>query len=69
MIASPEVGVYKRGEHGDGGGLARAIGTEQAEDFPFLDVEGDPFDGGEVTVFFDQIFYFENGCRHGTSWE
>ena len=55
MIASPEVGVYRGGEHGDGRGLARAVGTEQAEDLAFLDVEGNAFDGGEVAVFFDEI--------------
>ena len=44
----------KRAQHLDRRRLAGAVGPEEAEDLPRLDVEGDPVDGGEVAVSLDQ---------------
>jgi len=51
------------GEYGDGGGLARAVGSEQAEDLALLDVKGNAFDRGEIGVFFYKVVHFKNGCH------
>jgi hypothetical protein len=43
-------------QHGDEGGLAGAIGTQQAKDLALLDGKADAFDGDQIAVLFDQIF-------------
>ena len=47
--------AQQRGEHLDGGGLARAVRAEEGEDLALRDVEGDVVDGGEIAEAFDQM--------------
>jgi hypothetical protein len=44
------VGVRERGEHLDGGGLARAVGAEQAEHCALLDGKGQTVERADVAV-------------------
>ena len=41
-------GLQQRGEHLDGGGLARAVRAQEGEDLALRDVKGDIVDGGEI---------------------
>ena len=64
MISNPLSGwpasLKKAANHGDAGRLARPVGSEKAENFPLLDVEGDAVDGDQITEFLAQGFDFEN---------
>ena len=51
-------------DHLDGGALARAVGSEQAEDLPRLDPETHAIHGAGGAVGFDEIGDFD-GERHG----
>ena len=48
----------------DGGGFARAIGAEEAEDFAFVDAEADATDGFEIAVTLDEIFDLDDLFGH-----
>ena len=48
----------------DGGGLAGAIGAEQAKYFPFVHTEADAAHGLHVAIVFDQIIDLQNGIGH-----
>jgi hypothetical protein len=50
----------------DGCGLARAVRTKKAKNFPFLDIEADSVDSREVAVFLDEVMHFQNR-RHNLS--
>ena len=63
MRAVPEVGFKHGGQHGDGGGLAGAVGPEQAEHFAFFDGEADPLDSLKIAELFGQVIRFED-CGH-----
>ena len=49
----------QRRQHPDERGLAGAVRAEQAEDFPFFDVEAHALDGGEVAEALDEIADFD----------
>ena len=49
----------------DGGGLAGAVGAEQAEDFAGAHFEIDALDGGEAAVALFESFYLD-GIVHGS---
>ena len=51
------VGAQQGGEHGNGGGLAGAVGAEQAKDFARLDVETDALHGLDFAKGFVQVCY------------
>ena len=48
------VGRDQAGDHGDDGGLSRAVGSQQAIGLPGTDVEGNTVDGGQVPVAPDE---------------
>jgi len=43
-------------DHVEGGGLARAIGAEQADDFARRDLNGDSVDDAALPIGFDEFF-------------
>jgi hypothetical protein len=47
--------TQQRGQHLDGRGFARAIGTEKGKYLSLRDVEADVLDGGEVAKALDQV--------------
>jgi hypothetical protein len=53
------------GEHTRGGGLARAVRAEQAEDLPGFDVQVEPVDRGEVGARVDlgEVLGVDDGVR------
>ena len=50
------VGDHDPAGHAEAGGLAGAVGAEQADDFAGLDVEVDTVDNAAATVVFDEAF-------------
>ena len=52
------------GHHLHGGGLAGAVGSQEADDLALLDVEGDVVDGQPLPVVLGEILYaYHLGCR------
>ena len=51
----PLVGWQERGEHFDGGRLARAVRPQEGEDFALGYVEGDVADGSEIAEGLDEM--------------
>ena len=47
-------GMEQAGEHLERGGLAGAVGPEEADELPFLDRKADVFHGGSLLVFATQ---------------
>lgn len=45
----------QRGDDAHRGGLARAVGTDEAEEVPLLQFQVDPADGVHVAIFFRQV--------------
>ena len=52
---------HEAGNNPHGGGLARAVGTEEAEDLTRIDLEGNIRDRGQVTVAFRQVLHVYHG--------
>lgn len=52
-------------DHLDGGGLPRAVGSEEAEDLAAVNVEGDVVDGDLVAVAFEEVAGGDEGGGHG----
>jgi hypothetical protein len=50
------------GNASDGGGLPRAVRTDQAEYLSRAHAEAEPLDSGEVPVKLVQAFHFDHGC-------
>ncbi len=46
-------------EHANGGGLARAVRSEKAEDFALSDFEIDPVDGHKIAEPLDQVLHHD----------
>ncbi len=59
------VGHGDADHHADGGGLAGAVGAEEAEHAAGLDLEGEIFDGDFGVVGFADLLEFDDG--HGFS--
>src|SRR5690242_8634401 len=57
------VGMEQAHEGTHGGGFARAVRAEEAEDFAFLDVEGDVDDATAFAVAFGEAVGLDD-CRH-----
>ena len=56
------VGRQQRGEHEHGGGLARAVGAEEAVDLARVHVEVDPVDGARALLeLLDQALDLDRG--------
>ena len=51
----PPSGREQRRQHLDGGGLAGAVGSEEGEDLPGLDVEGHAVDGFDLAEGLGQV--------------
>ena len=49
-VAPPAVGLDQRGQHPQRGGLARAVGPEEAEDLALVDIEVDAVDGADLRL-------------------
>ena len=45
MVTSPPIGKKERRKNGEKGRLPGAVGPENAEDLPFLNLEVDPLEG------------------------
>ncbi len=58
------VGTAQALEDFDGGGLAGAVGAEQAEDFALVDAKANAAHGLDVAVVLDQIIYLKYGFGH-----
>jgi len=56
----PPAGFEQAGQHADGGGLARAVGAEEAEQFAGEDGEVKPFDRRQTAVVLAQLFCFNH---------
>ena len=56
-------GKHQRGEDAEHGGLAAAVGAEQAEDLRALHVEGDAVEGHAVAVLVAQAFDLDHRPR------
>src|SRR5262249_11887200 len=50
----PAGGLEQRGEEADGGGLAGAVGADEAEDVALLDIQVEMIDGHELLVPFNK---------------
>ncbi len=59
--------VGERGDASHGGGLARPVGSEESEQFPFFNIEADAVDGDLLPVFLDKVDYFDYRARTITS--
>ncbi len=57
----PAVGRAQALDHLDGRALARAVGSEHAEDFSRLDLEGHAVHRAQRAVGFDEIDDFDGG--------
>jgi len=57
-------GRQQRGKHLDRGGLARAVGTEQTENFPATDRKGQGVDRRKCAETAGQIFDFQDDFIH-----
>ncbi len=55
------IGAEQAGNHGDGGGLAGAVGSEEADHFAGMRGEGDFVDGDEVAIAFVEPSDLEHG--------
>ncbi len=60
---APGVALDHADGHAEGGGFARAVAPEQADDLGVLDIEGDAVDDGAVVVGLLEVDGFEEG--HG----
>jgi hypothetical protein len=58
------IGIAQAFEDFDGGGLAGAVGAEQAEDFAFCDAEAHAAHGVHIAVVLDEIIYLQDGFEH-----
>ena len=69
-LASPWLGRSRQDEHGEGGGLAGAVGAEQAEDFAWLHGEAgaihgvDGVGGARAAEGFVESLNFNRGSFH-----
>ena len=64
----PFIGLDQADEAVDGGGLAGAVRTEQAEDLAALNVKAQPIDGGECAEALLNLSQFERDVvRHSYS--
>jgi len=61
---SPTVKIAQAFENFDGGGLAGAVGSEQAENLAFFHIEADAADGFDVAVTLHEVFDLKNGIGH-----
>ena len=52
-------------EHADGGGLAAAVGAEEAADLPFRDREIEALDHFQVAKTLAQPVHVDGGVSHG----
>ena len=59
------IGGAEAGDEGHGGGLASAVGSEEAKEFAARDVEGDAVEGGEGAVAFGDGGEGEHGRSTG----
>src|ERR1035437_9546051 len=57
-------GRQQRGEHLDGGGLARPVGAEQAEDLAGVDRKGERVNRRKRAEAAGKVFDFENNVAH-----
>ncbi len=64
-VGRAAIGVAQAFEHLQGGRFARAVGTEDAEDFAALDGEGDAVDGDFGAVGFVEVARFDDGFGGG----
>jgi hypothetical protein len=55
------VGLDEADGHVEAGSLAGSVGTQQADDLPALDGEGDVLDHPPLIELFDQVADFEHG--------
>ena len=57
----PALVVFEQGQDAvDGGGFARSVGAEKAEDFPFGDLQAEMIQRHQIAVPFDQIFHLND---------
>ena len=56
----PLVGLDHAAGHAEAGGLAGAVGAEQADDLGLIDVEADAIDHPAAAVGFDKSFRFQD---------
>ena len=61
---APRGGVREGAQDLDRGRLARAVGPEEAEGLPRLDLEADAADGFDLSVALDQAGDLDGGLRH-----
>ena len=52
--------LQQTAQHPDGGGFARAVGAEEAEDLAALDVQVDMIHGDEAAEAFHQVVDFDS---------
>ncbi len=57
--------LQQAGQHLDGGGLAGAVGAEEAVDFAGRNRQADIVDGGEAAEVFAELMKVEHGGSHG----
>ncbi len=57
------VGVQQTHQHADGGGFARAVGSQEAKDFALLNSEGHIHNAPAPAVAFRELICLDN-CRH-----
>ncbi len=60
----PGIRSEQSAHHVDRGGFPGSVRTEQAEDFPLVDLEGKILDGGQRAVAFGQVPGLENWDGH-----
>ena len=61
----PAGGQHQPEQHPDGGGLARAVGTQESVDVAVADVEVDPVDGAQPAELLDQPAGGDDGGHAG----
>jgi len=60
---APAGDLRQRGQHANRGGLARAIGAQQAKDFPRLNREGEIIHNGPLVVDFGNVLKGDRRCH------
>ena len=58
------VGLQQSGNGVQRGGFARAIGTDQGHDLPFVHLEGDPLDGVDAAIINVEIIHLQQSVAH-----
>ncbi|EWS64420.1 hypothetical protein Y695_02332 [Hydrogenophaga sp. T4] len=64
----PTIGAQQAHDHVERGGLARAVGAQQADHFTFVDLEGDILDHLAAAIGLHQTLNFQTAAHRHRRW-